>query len=68
MALNVNSKPQKQSQKLKDKLKWSKIRLENGNKLRLYRLFKERIDVDSYIRNNMPKKYRQMIAKLRIYI
>lgn len=37
----------------------------NGNKLRLYRLFKERIDVESYVTQPLLKEYRKAIAKLR---
>jgi hypothetical protein len=37
----------------------------NGNKLRLYRLHKERIEAERYVTNTMPKEYRKAIAKLR---
>ena len=37
----------------------------NGNKLRLYRLFKERIKAEDYVVQNMPRNYRQLLSKLR---
>ncbi len=38
---------------------------ENGNKLRLYRLYKERLDADTYAIQAMPRNLRQLIAKFR---
>ena len=37
----------------------------NGNKLRMYRLHKERIGLESYVTTSMPKECRKAIAKLR---
>ncbi len=37
----------------------------NGNKLRLYRLFKERIEADHYVKMSMSKEHRKGIARLR---
>ena len=39
--------------------------IENGNKLRLYRLYKERIAADPYVTQNMPRHYRQIVARFR---
>jgi hypothetical protein len=38
---------------------------DNGNKLRLYRLYKERVLPELYVVKNMPRYYRQSLAKLR---
>ena len=38
---------------------------ENGNKLRLYRLFKERIHTEHYAQQNMPREWRKYLARLR---
>ena len=38
---------------------------ENGNKLCLYRLYKERIDAETYAIQAMPRNLRQLIAKFR---
>ena len=38
---------------------------DNGNKLRLYRLFKNRIESDCYVTQSMPRYLRKMIANLR---
>ena len=38
---------------------------ENGNKLRLFRLFKERIKTEHYVTNQMPKHYRISLSKFR---
>jgi hypothetical protein len=38
---------------------------DNGNKLRLYRLYKERVSPEQYILTNMPRYYRQSLARLR---
>ena len=37
----------------------------NGNKLRLFRLQKERIMADPYVTQDMPRCYRQTHAKFR---
>ena len=38
---------------------------QNGNKLRLYRLFKTEIQADTYVTTSMQRNYRQALAKLR---
>ena len=38
---------------------------ENGNKLRLYRLYKERVVVEKYLELNMPRHYKQLLARFR---
>ena len=38
---------------------------ENGNKLRLYRLYKERMVPDFYVKRSMPRHYRQTLSKFR---
>jgi hypothetical protein len=44
---------------------WNDVGNENGNKLRLYRLFKERLEPDSYVTSNIPQSYKRVLAKLR---
>ena len=38
---------------------------ENGNKLRLYRVYKDKIKTEQYVLQNMPKHYRKSLAKFR---
>ena len=37
----------------------------NVNKLRLYRLYKERISPETYVAHNMSRQYRRLLAKFR---
>ncbi len=38
---------------------------ENGNKLRMYRVYKDKIKTEQYVLQSMPKHYRQSLAKFR---
>ena len=45
---------------------WNDSRnMEHGNKLRLYRLFKERMTPDAYTQQGMSRNLRQLLAKFR---
>ena len=54
-----------EQQKWLDKLWDDTKNIKNGNKLRLYRQHKDCISTEQYIEQNMSRKYRQMLAKLR---
>ena len=44
---------------------WNDHGLCNGNKLRLFRLYKNRLNCESYVKDFLPLSYRQTLAKLR---
>ena len=44
---------------------WIDTGQENGNKLRTYRLYKSNLIAEDYVKINMERSYRRIIAKFR---
>ena len=61
----VQSKVQEYEQKIWLESLWNDSRCPNGNKLRLYRLYKERLEAENYVIVNMPRYQRQILARFR---